>query len=79
MELVDGIRRALQPMMDKGQVHSVLPGPFASYQGGLTPTHQPVTVLVNADDPEAHRVDITKLVLQAGLKVELNLRSNPAA
>jgi hypothetical protein len=34
--------------------------------------------MVNADNPEAHRVDIMKLVLQAGLKVELRLQPNPS-
>jgi hypothetical protein len=48
--------------------------------GGVPNPGQPVTVTVtvNADDAEAHRVDIMKLVLQAGLKVELRLQPNPS-
>jgi hypothetical protein len=34
--------------------------------------------VVNTDNPETHRVDLMKLLLQAGLKVELNLQPNPS-
>ncbi|HEX2554611.1 MAG TPA: hypothetical protein VHL98_12990 [Microvirga sp.] len=77
MNILDEVRQALRPMIDQGLVQTVQQGPFATYDGGLTPTHGSVKVLVNADDPEAHRVDIMKLLLQAGLKVELSLGTNP--
>jgi hypothetical protein len=77
MSIDDEVRHALQPLIDQGMVHAVAGGPSAKYDVGLTPTHQPATVYVNADDPEAHRVDIIKLLLQAGLKVDLHLLPNP--
>ncbi len=78
MNILDEVRRTLQPLIDQGVVHLVEQGPFARDDGGLTPTHGAVNVLVNADDPEAHRVNIIKLLLQAGLKVELSLGANPS-
>jgi hypothetical protein len=73
MSIHDEVGRALQPLVDQGLVQIV--------QAGGVPDpgqHESVTVMVNADDPEAHRVDIMKLVLQAGLKVELRLQPNPS-
>lgn len=73
MSIQDEVRRTLQPLVDQGLVHMV--------QAGEAPNpgqHESVTVMVNADDPEAHRVDIMKLVLQAGLKLELRLESDPS-
>jgi hypothetical protein len=73
MSIHDEVRSALQPLVDQGLVHMV--------QAGEAPNpgqHESVTVMVNADDPEAHRVDIMKLVLQAGLKVELRLQPKPS-
>ncbi len=78
MSIVDDVRRALQPLIDQGLVHDVQWGAVAAYENILDPAaHLPVMVLVNANDPEAHRVDIMKLILQAGLKVDLRLHSNP--
>ena len=79
MSIVDEVRSALQPMIDQGLVHTVQAGPSAPDGGVPNPSrHEAITVLVNADDPEAHRVDIMKLVLQAGLKVELQPEPNPS-
>ena len=78
MNILDEVRRTLHPLIEQGVVQMIEQGPFASYESRLTPTHGAVKVLVNADDPEAHRVDIMKLLLQAGLKVELSLGSNPS-
>ena len=79
MSIYDEIHRALQPLIDQGLVHTILPGAPATPGGEPHPSQHPaVTVMVNADDPEAHRVDITKLLLQAGLKVELRLHPNPS-
>ncbi|HYP12795.1 MAG TPA: hypothetical protein VEQ63_02640 [Bryobacteraceae bacterium] len=72
MSIVDEVRSALQPLIDQRLVHIVQAGEGVPNPG----QHETVTVMVNADDPEAHRVDIMKLVLQAGLKVELNLQPN---
>jgi hypothetical protein len=74
MTIQNEVRSALQPLIDQGLVHMVQAG------GGVPNPGQPVTVTVtvNADDAEAHRVDIMKLVLQAGLKVELRLQPNPS-
>ncbi len=78
MSICDEVHNALKPLIDQGLVHTVQPGSFAAYGGVPDPgQHVPVTVMVNADNPEAHRVDIMKLVLQAGLKVELRLQPNP--
>ena len=79
MSIEDEVRRALQPLIDQGLVHMAQAGSYAAY-GGVPNQGQPVTVTVtvNADDPEAHRVDIMKLVLQSGLKVELRLQPNPS-
>ena len=79
MSIYDEIHRALQPLIDQGLVHTILPGAPAAAGSVPHPSQHPaVTVMVNADDPEAHRVDITKLLLQAGLKVELRLHPNPS-
>ena len=85
MRIIDEVRRALQPLMDRGLVHEVHIGTFARYGGVPNPDpppnpgpHEAITVLVNADNPEAHRVDIMKLVLEAGLKAELHLQPNPS-
>jgi hypothetical protein len=79
MSIVDEVRRALQPLIDQGIVHSVQHGAFATYgKGSLSGEHEPVTVLVNTTDLEPHRVDIKKLILQAGLKVDLQLHSKPS-
>lgn len=79
MSIVDEVRRALQPMIDQGLVHAVQIAVAASYQPRPDPNpHEAITVMVNADDPEAHRVDIEKLLLQAGLKVDLRLQKNPS-
>jgi hypothetical protein len=77
MNLEDEVRRALQPLIDQGLVNIIQAD--ASTGNGAEPDpgqHQPITVLVNADDPEPHRVEIMKLVLQAGLKVDLHLKPN---
>ena len=71
MSIHNEVRRALQPLIDQGLVHMVQAG-GASNPG----QHESVTVIVNADHPEAARVDIVKLVMQAGLKVELRLEPN---
>ncbi len=79
MSIQDEVRRALQPLIDQGLVHMVAAGSCAAYGGGPNASQHPaITVMVNADNPEAHRVDIMKLVLQAGLKVELHLQPNPS-
>jgi hypothetical protein len=79
MSLQDEVRRALQPLIDEGLVHTVEAESSVADGGGHNPGQQvPVTVLLNADDPEAHRVDIMKLILQAGLKVDLRLLPNPS-
>ena len=79
MSIQDEVRRALQPLIDQGVVHMVQAGPDAAAGGVPNPSQHPaITVMVNADDPEAHRVDIIKLVLQSGLKVELRLQANPS-
>ena len=79
MSIEDEVRRALQPLINQGFVHTARARSFAAYGGvpnqGKLVT---VTVMVNADDPQAYHVDIIKLVLQAGLKVELRLRPNPS-
>jgi hypothetical protein len=74
MTTQDEVRSALQPLIDQGLVHMV------QASGGVPNPgqHESVTVMVNADNPEVHRVDIMKLVLQAGLKVELSLQPNPS-
>ena len=78
MDTVDEVRRALRPLISRGLVHDVVPGPFVRYEGGLTPSQPPlIKVLVNADDPEEHRAAITKLVRQAGWGVDLSLFPNP--
>ena len=60
-------------------LHAVQAGPFRASRGASDPGHhEAVTVIVNADDPEAHRVDIMKLMLQAGVKAELSLQPNLA-
>ncbi len=79
MSIYDEIYHALQPLIAQGLVHTILPGAPAPDDGVPNPSQHPaVTVMVNADDPEAHRVDMTKLLLQAGLKVELRLHPNPS-
>jgi len=79
MSLQDEVSRALQPLIDQGLVHMVRAEPSAANGADPDPgQHVPVTVVVNADDPEGHRVDIMKLVLQAGLKVQLHLQPNPS-
>ncbi len=79
MNIQDEVRRALQPLIDQGLVQKDSGVAFASYGGVPSPDqHVNVTVIVNADDPEAHRVDIMKLLLQAGLKVDLLLQANPS-
>jgi hypothetical protein len=79
MSMEDALQRALQPLIDQGVVISVHVEPSARYEGAPREgPHSKATVLVNADDPETHRVDIMKLVLQAGLKLELNLQPNPS-
>jgi hypothetical protein len=73
------VGRALQPLIDQGLVHLVQAGLSIPDGGVPHPSrHELITVLVSADDPEAHRVDIMKLVLQAGLKVELHLQPSPS-
>ncbi len=74
MTIQDEVRGALQPLIDQGLVHMVQ----ASGEVPNPGQHESFTVMVNADNPEAHRVDIMKLVLQAGLKVELRLQPNPS-
>jgi hypothetical protein len=69
MSLQDDVRRALQPLIDQGLVDRV----EAGKHGGVPGQPAPITVMVNADDPETHRVDIMKLILQAGLKISLHL------
>ncbi len=77
MSIQDEVRRALQPLINQGLVHMVEAGSCAAYDAVSNPSQHPaITVMVNAEDPEAHRVDIMKLVLQAGLKVELQLEPN---
>ncbi len=79
MSIQDEVGRALQPLIDQGLVHLVQAG-LSTPDGGVPhpSRHELITVLVSADDPEAHRVDIMKLVLQAGLKVELHLQPSPS-
>jgi hypothetical protein len=74
MTVQDEVRGALQPLIDQGLVHMVQTSGEVTDPG----QHESVTVMVNADDPEVHRIDIMKLVLQAGLKVELRLQPNPS-
>ena len=74
MTVQDEVRGALQPLIDEGLVHTVQATDEVPDLG----QHESFTVIVNADNPEAHRVDIMKLVLQAGLKVELRLQPNPS-
>jgi hypothetical protein len=74
MTIQNEVRSALQPLIDQGLVHMVQAGGGVPNPG----QHESVAVTVNADNPEAHRVDIMKLVLQAGLKVELRLQPNPS-
>jgi len=72
LSLQDDVRHALQPLIDQGLVRRV---DAEAHSGECAPGQpDPVTVIVNADDPEAHRVDIIKLILQAGLKVDLRLQ-----
>jgi hypothetical protein len=79
MNIQDEVRRALQPSIVQGLVQGVGGMVFAGYDGVPSPGQHPtVLVVVNADNPEAHRVDITKPALQAGLKVELSLQPNPS-
>jgi hypothetical protein len=79
MSIVDEVRSALQPLIDQGVIHSVQPNTSATYSGASNQgEHVTIAVMVNADDPEPHRVDIMKLVLQAGLKVDLRLHPNPS-
>ena len=79
MTICDEVHNALKPLIDQGLVHMVQPGSFAAYNGEPNAgRHVPVTVMVNADNPEEHHVDIMRLVLQAGLKVELRLQPNPS-
>ncbi len=79
MSIEDEVRRALQPLIDQGLVDTVHVEPSARYDGApRAGPHSKATVVVNTDNPETHRVDLIKLLLQAGLKVELNLQPNPA-
>ena len=79
MSIIDEVRRALQPLIAQGLVHEVRIGTLARYDGMPSASpHEAFTILVNADNPEAHRVDIMKLVLEAGLKAELHLQPNPS-
>jgi hypothetical protein len=79
MTLHDEVRQALEPLIDQGLVYAVQAGPLPASRGASDlGHHEAVTVIVNADDPEAHRVDIMKLMLQAGLKAELSLQPNLA-
>jgi hypothetical protein len=79
MSIEDEVRRALQPLIDQGLVDTVQVEPSARYDGvPRAGPHSKATVVVNTDNPETHRVDLMKLLLQAGLKVELNLQPNPS-
>lgn len=79
MSIEDEVRRALQPLIDQGLVDAVQVEASARYDGApRAGPHSKATVVVNTDHPETHRVDLMKLLLQAGLKVELNLQPNPA-
>jgi hypothetical protein len=77
MSIVDEARQALQPLIDQRLVHAVHAGQFAAFSGSDLGQPMVITVLVNVDDPESYRVDIMKLLLQAGLKVEVRLHPNP--
>jgi hypothetical protein len=75
----DRVRRALQPLIDQGLVDTVQVEPSARYdRAPRAGSHSKATVVVNTDNTETHRVDIMKLLLQAGSEVELNLQPNPS-
>ena len=81
--LIDDVRRALQPLIDKGivlDVQEALSG--ARYDtGGLQSEKGTFTVIVAGSDPEARRPGITALLHQAGLmdKITVSFQTKPAS
>jgi hypothetical protein len=79
MDLIEQVRAALKPLSDKGLVHDVQMGAFASYGSGLRPYDPAVAVFMNVPDPESYQEEADRLVQAAGLRVELQLHRNPLA
>jgi hypothetical protein len=68
----DEVRRALQPMIDAGVIHTLIFS-SATYGSG-TPMSEEVFVsaIINAPNPEDHRQEIERLLKDAGI-AQVNL------
>ena len=74
MSLIDDVRRALQPLMERGIVIDVRWGA----QAGV-PEKKIFLVTIDAPDPESQRAEIERLIEEAGLadRVLAHLHWNP--
>ena len=82
MSKEDDIRRALQPMIDRGVVHSVgMGGRPLTQPGGPVLQTEPIAIDVNGRlgvDPESYRPEIDDLLQKAGITdVTYTIRPRP--
>jgi Protein of unknown function (DUF2934) len=76
MKLDDKVHTALKPLTHQGLVQEVHTNRHAAYvEGGLVPDEVNVSAVLNAPEPEQHRLEIEDLLHKAGLgKVILHLQ-----
>ena len=76
MGLIEEVDRALQPLIAKGIVIAVEPGPNGQ-DGVQNPPRPGVSVTLDCPDPESHRTQIERLLQEAGLAGRVRLVLNP--
>jgi Protein of unknown function (DUF2934) len=78
MSLDDKVHTALKSLIDHGLVQEIHTNQHALYvEGGLVPDEVNVSAVLNASEPEQHRLEIEDLLHKAGLgKVVLHLQGN---
>jgi hypothetical protein len=78
MNLDDKVHTALKSLKDRGLVRELHTNRHAAYvEGGLVPDEVNVSAVLNASEPEEHRLVIESLLHKAGLgKVILHLQGS---